>query len=1557
MLIAFSVGNVWAAEVAIYTLDGTQTGGDNGYATESTIEQSDVTWKVTGNTDISPWRIGGKGLSNVNRPIYSTSSFDDDITKVTVSTGTTGSSLTVNSIKLIVSTGQNGGGTITDQETKTSSLTSTTLTFSRPEGHDWSDQYFTIVFNVTRTGTSGNGYVQLSEIKLYAEESTGGDVIVKTLKSIAVTGQTTAYEVGDVFSFDGTCTATYSVTKNDVPQDDEEKTVTPTTVSSPDMTSAGSKEVTVSYTESAVTKEAKYNITVSAASGDKLTTTNISNPETYQAWPAEVSGANAKYIGYSTGGTEKIQMRTNDNASGIVSTSTGGLISKVKVTWQTSTGRTLDIYGYDKPYTAASELYGTGSKGTKIGSIVYGTSTQFTYTGDTKYPYVGVRSSSGALYLTDITFEWDPVSEISIKTAPSTVTYDEDDNFDPTDLVITATYESGKTLDVAYADVQDFTFSPALTDALTTSDVNVSITYGGQSVNQAITVNAKACTPTDLAYAETAVEKLDNDDNFTNPLTLTTGQTVAYTGDDDDVATVNPTTGEVDIVGAGTVHITASVEEEEISSSTYCAKSVSYTLTVTAAPVATGTFELFDGTLEEGDYVIYASSYAMKNTVTSSRFDHVSVTPEDDKISNPDASLVWHIAPAATEGYWTIYNEGVTKYAGGSTTNNQATLLDDTSTDYALWEITISGGEATVSNKGRGSDRNLLQLNSSNYKWGLFTSGQVNPTLYKKAAPAAPYAVILATCTNGSVGATAAAAITSGDEVLSGTTITLSNTPTSGYQLVAYDVYKTGEPTTKVTVKETAGVYTFKMPAYAVTISATFSEILILDHITLSGDYQETFWQGVPFNSNNLVVTASYTNAADAEVTPASITDPDMSTPGVKTITVSYTEGTITKEESYDITVKAVPSTLENPYTVAEARSLYDAYHAASIAQPTVYVKGVATTASMETSEYAPDYKDKAYNVYVKDAETEGTITFEFYRMLDGRGAGDPTAFTNGDITTGDTLIAVGKLSKYSSTYEFSAGCNLKVRKAYTAPKVDISNTKETAYTVAQARALIDDLSSDLASVVFVKGVVTSVSGSNIFIKDAGTDGSVTFEFYNCQDVTGVDENDTIIGTGTFKKHNSIYELNTGCEVVEIKNYVEPVIAVTGVSLNHDVLNLTAGQKATLIATIEPDNASNTDVAWESDKPGIATVVNGLVTAVSEGTAVITVTTDDGGKTASCTVNVAPHTVVPGTYGITFNNAFWGTSYTGTDAAAEDELQGSQDDITIHHTKSGSNLYVNDSETRAYANHTMEISVPTGYVITQMAFNKGSKWNISVVSDGSFTGGTWSGEANSVTITFGDRTDLTTVSITYAAVTPPTPTYTEVRNGLNAGEFYTMCLNKAVTDVRGGSIWRVLSKAENGTDVILEEVEGTLDAGRPYIFYATAAQLEVVYEGAAVGAPITTGNNGLVGSFTQEPIAQSPNNFIIYNNALYYVNSDNVKVGAHRAYLDMTGVPTYDNNEPQQGNAPRRRVTMAVYGEQVATGMESIQPSEISNQKVLINGQLFILRGEKMYDATGRLVK
>lgn len=202
---------------------------------------------------------------------------------------------------------------------------------------------------------------------------------------------------------------------------------------------------------------------------------------------------------------------------------------------------------------------------------------------------------------------------------------------------------------------------------------------------------------------------------------------------------------------------------------------------------------------------------------------------------------------------------------------------------------------------------------------------------------------------------------------------------------------------------------------------------------------------------------------------------------------------------------------------------------------------------------------------------------------------------------------------------------------------------------------------------------------------------------------------------------------------------------------------------------------------------------------------------------------------------------------------------------------------------------------------------------------------------------------------------PPTPVYTEVRTELTVGYYYTMCLEKAVTAVQGGSIWRVLSKTDNSDHpgIILEEVIGTLDAGRPYFFYATAATLQVIYTGDAVGDPLTDDNNGLVGSFTQESIDNNPNLFILYNNQLYYVNSDNVKVGEHRAYLDMRQVPDYSSANPAPG---RRRVTMHTNGTQVATGLDEVSASTTA-VKMLMDGQLFILRDGKIYDATGRLVK
>ena len=82
-------------------------------------------------------------------------------------------------------------------------------------------------------------------------------------------------------------------------------------------------------------------------------------------------------------------------------------------------------------------------------------------------------------------------------------------------------------------------------------------------------------------------------------------------------------------------------------------------------------------------------------------------------------------------------------------------------------------------------------------------------------------------------------------------------------------------------------------------------------------------------------------------------------------------------------------------------------------------------------------------------------------------------------------------------------------------------------------------------------------------------------------------------------------------------------VNVTEVTLDKTELTLTEGETETLTATVRPDNADNRKVTWSSDKTEVATVDgDGRVTAVKSGEAVVTVTTEDGGKTASCKVTV-----------------------------------------------------------------------------------------------------------------------------------------------------------------------------------------------------------------------------------------------------------------------------------------------------------------------------------------------
>lgn len=116
-----------------------------------------------------------------------------------------------------------------------------------------------------------------------------------------------------------------------------------------------------------------------------------------------------------------------------------------------------------------------------------------------------------------------------------------------------------------------------------------------------------------------------------------------------------------------------------------------------------------------------------------------------------------------------------------------------------------------------------------------------------------------------------------------------------------------------------------------------------------------------------------------------------------------------------------------------------------------------------------------------------------------------------------------------------------------------------------------------------------------------------------------------------------VYAINYGAGIDREIYWGEVVVPVTGVTLSSSSGTLNPGSSLTLTATVAPANATNKGVVWSSSNQSVATVNNGLVTAVAVGSATITVTTQDGGYTASyaLTVEAVPQGNLIGVIGYT----------------------------------------------------------------------------------------------------------------------------------------------------------------------------------------------------------------------------------------------------------------------------------------------------------------------------------
>ena len=176
--------------------------------------------------------------------------------------------------------------------------------------------------------------------------------------------------------------------------------------------------------------------------------------------------------------------------------------------------------------------------------------------------------------------------------------------------------------------------------------------------------------------------------------------------------------------------------------------------------------------------------------------------------------------------------------------------------------------------------------------------------------------------------------------------------------------------------------------------------------------------------------------------------------------------------------------------------------------------------------------------------------------------------------------------------------------------------TATCSVTVKKNTVAVESVTLDKSSLELTEGETATLTAT---VKpDNATNKTVTWSSDKTS-VATVDANGkvTAVAEGTATITAKAGDKTATCSVTVKKN----VIAVESVTLDITSTILNTGETLTLTATVKPDNATNKTVTWSSSNSSVATVdANGKVTAVAQGTAIVTAKAGD--KTATCTVIV-----------------------------------------------------------------------------------------------------------------------------------------------------------------------------------------------------------------------------------------------------------------------------------------------------------------------------------------------
>jgi YD repeat-containing protein len=225
----------------------------------------------------------------------------------------------------------------------------------------------------------------------------------------------------------------------------------------------------------------------------------------------------------------------------------------------------------------------------------------------------------------------------------------------------------------------------------------------------------------------------------------------------------------------------------------------------------------------------------------------------------------------------------------------------------------------------------------------------------------------------------------------------------------------------------------------------------------------------------------------------------------------------------------------------------------------------------------------------------------------------EAVATVSSDGTVTGVGVGTATITVTTTDCNFTASCEVSV---------NVENIPVTGVSLNKASTSINELEEDT--------LIATITPSDATNQDVTWSSSDT-------EVATVDSTGTIIGVAPGTATITVTTADGGFTANCVVTVTDTNIAVDGVSLNKTSDSIYIGSYDTLVASINPTNATNQNVTWSSSDNNIATVDStGKVTGVSIGTATITVTTEDGNKTATCTITVSEQLTIPVT-GVTLD--------------------------------------------------------------------------------------------------------------------------------------------------------------------------------------------------------------------------------------------------------------------------------------------------------------------------------